>query len=153
MIKSQIRYSWIYSRMLAPELKIEDFREFVEKSKPFEEKIKKILSKIKKIIEKNHDGKWKYDFIPIYLTPINKISISDPLTLVYKFHDRYSIVTLCHELLHNHLSGKKFENPKILHEFMEPINNKIVLELEKETGLKLSDKLEKFNIKIKEMYK
>jgi hypothetical protein len=140
--KTEIRYSMPYNRMLAG-FTINDLIKLKEDSKSFVKLYKKYINKILKLIEKYHSKKWKSTFIPIYIVSDKvKSSFSDPLTITYRGHDNFSLVALAHELLHNNII-KKFKNPRELHKYMEPILNKVILEL----PINLSKELDIFNKK------
>jgi hypothetical protein len=142
--KTEIRYSRIYNKILGGGI--------YNKNAKFENIYKKNISNILKLIEKHHIKKWKYKLIPIYLVnSVNKKKMggfSDPLTLKSRKDEKYMLVVLVHELLHNNMGNKKFSDPKSLHIYMEPIVDKVVEKL----NLKLDKKLALFNERIRGSY-
>lgn len=117
-----------------------------KKFSKFELLYKKYINKILNLIEK-HNDKWLRQYIPIYLVDRATNSFSDPLTIRYRRNEKYLLVVLAHELLHNNLRGK-WKSSKKLHEYMEPILNKIISEL----PIKLEGELQNFNNSIRKAY-
>jgi len=108
---------------------------------------KKHIKKILKLIEKYND-KWKRRYIFIYLVDKAKSSFSDPLTIRYNRNEKFLLVVLAHELLHNNLR-RKWKSKIELHKYMEPILNKVITKL----SINLEKELIKFNNSIRKMYK
>ncbi|MEM4703079.1 MAG: hypothetical protein QXP53_01180 [Candidatus Pacearchaeota archaeon] len=127
--KTELRYSLIYNIQFNQDFDKKDLSDLKNKCKNFEKLYTKYIKKLLQKIEK-YSGKWKREYIPIYIVESNQKSFSDPLTL--KFHQDANLmfVTLAHELLHNNLKIK-WSTRKELHQFMEPLLNKIVIELNK----------------------
>ena len=145
--KTEVRYSRIYNQILNPKFKRRDMFKLKKKFFKFEQLYKKHIKRILKLIEKNNN-KWKKEYIFIYLVDKAKSSFSNPLTIKYNKNEKFLLVVLAHELLHNNLKGK-WKNVRELHEYMEPILNKVVFEL----PIDLNKELNKFNNSIKKMYK
>ncbi len=129
MIKTIIRYSWIYNKQFNPRYTQENLKELKEKCWSFEKIYREKIEKVLKLIEKE-TGKWKRKFIPIYIVQNHK-SFSDPLTLKYRDDEKLMFVVLVHELLHNNVK-KKWKNSKELHDYMRPILRKIITELDED---------------------
>lgn len=127
MVKTVLRYSWIYNVQFNPKYTKEDLKKLKEKCSGFEKLYKEKIKKVYKLIEK-HTGKWKRKFIPIYIVENHK-SFSDPLTLKYRNDKDLMFVVLIHELLHNNIK-RKFESSKELHNYMKPILREIIIELD-----------------------
>ena len=128
MVKTVIRYSWIYNKQFNLEFSREDLKKLKEKCKNFEKTYEKYIDTVLKLIEK-YTKEWKRKFIPIYIVKNHK-SFSDPLTLKYMDDEKLMFVVLVHELLHNN-TNKKFQDSKKLHIYMKPILRKIINELDK----------------------
>ena len=147
--KTEIRCSWIYNKLFEKEFSKKDYFKLIKDSEKFEKLYNKNIKKILQLIEKYHSKKWKRSFIPIYIVRKAPYSFSDPLTLIYRKDEKYMLVVLAHELLHNNSFGKKkFKDRKNLHIYMEPILNKII----KELPINLTKELNLFNEKIKKHY-
>jgi len=147
ILKTEIRYSWIYNKRFNKDFTKQDWLNLQKKCKKFEILYKKHIKQILKLIEKYHSKSWKYDFIPIYVVEGRLISFSDPLTLKYRENEKTMLLVLAHELLHNNII-KKFKGPRELHMYMEPILNKIIRDL----PLDLEENLKKLNERIRENY-
>ena len=142
--KTEIRYSIIYNRMFNEKFSREDMKKLKEDCKKFEELYNKNISKILELIEKHHKKEWTYSIIPIYIVRDIPNSFSDPLTLKYFDNEKLMLILLAHELLHNNFAGKmNFKNPEELHQYMEPILDKIINEL----SLNAGEELKRFNEK------
>src|SRR3989344_8897686 len=115
--KTELRYSRVYNQILNPEFGRKDMLKLKRNFSKFEALYKKYIRKILSLIEK-HNNKWQRDYIPIYLVAKAKSSFSDPLTIKYRENEKYLLVVLAHELLHNNLRGK-WKNPKELHKYMK----------------------------------
>jgi len=150
--KTELRYSWIYNKQFNPDFNIKDQKKLKRDCKKFENLYNKYLLRILNLIEKYHSKEWKYTFIPIYIiSNKNPINFSDPLTIRYKKNEKYMLIVLIHELLHNNSFGqRKFEDSRQLHIYMEPILNKIVKGL---LPFDLSEELELFNQRTMGFYK
>ena len=147
--KTEIRCSLIYNRLFNKKFSKKDYFKLIKDSEKFEKLYNKHIKKILQLIEKYHSKKWKRDFIPIYIVKEAPYSFSDPLTLIYKKDEKYMLVVLAHELLHNNSFGKKkIKDRKNLHIYMEPINNKVVESL----NIDLKKELYLFNERIKKHY-
>lgn len=146
--KTKIRFSWIYNIIFNSNFSKEEFFKLKKDCIKFEKFYCKHIKEILKLMEKHHSKDWKYKFIPIYIVKDSPSSFSDPLTLKYRKNEKYLLIVLAHELLHNNMGKKKFKSRKELHIYMELILDKIILgmsvNLKKELGL--------FNKKIKESY-
>lgn len=146
--KTELRYSRIYNIVLNPAFKQKDVIKLKRKFSRFEILYKKYINKLLILIEK-YNNKWYRRYIPIYLVDKTKNSFSDPLTIKYNKNEKYLLVVLAHELLHNNLKNGKWKNTKDLHEYMEPILNKIIPEL----PIDLKREILRFNESIKKMYR
>jgi len=144
--KTEIRYSRIYNQILNPKFKRQDMFKLKKKFSKFEKLYKKYIKKILMLIEK-HNNKWKKEHIPIYLVDKAKHSFSNPLTIRYNKNEKFLLVVLAHELLHNNLRGK-WKSKAELHKHMEPILNKVI----KELSINLEKELIKFNKSIRKRY-
>ena len=114
----------------------------------FEKLYNKYVNKILKLIEKHHRKEWKYKSIPIYIVKDAPNCFSDPLTLKYYENEKMMLVLLAHELLHNNFAGKwNFKSSKELHKYMEPVLNKIIIDL----NLNLEEELKILNKKTMEL--
>ena len=129
MVKTKIKYSWIYNKQFNPGYSREDLLKLKNKCENFESLYDKKIERLLELIEK-YSKKWSKNFIPIYIVENNK-SFSDPLTLKFWDNERIMIIILAHELLHNNI-GKKFSNPDELHKYMKPILRKIIEELDED---------------------
>jgi hypothetical protein len=127
MVKTVLRYSWIYNKQFNPEYTKEDLKKLKEKCWRFERLYEEKIEKILKLIEKE-TGEWERKFIPIYIIENHK-SFSDPLTLKYRNDEKLMIVVLIHELLHNNVK-KRFKDSKSLHHYMKPILRRIITKLD-----------------------
>lgn len=147
--KTVLRYSIIYNKLFDNSFTNKKFEKLKKDFRKFEKLYNKYILGILKLIEKHHSKKWRFKFIPIYLVN-NKfpMSFSNPLTIKYRKSEKYLLIVLAHELLHNNLIGLRFKNPKECHVFMEPILNKIISEL----PINLSKELNLFNKRIHKMY-
>jgi len=110
MLKTELRYSWVYNNFLNKgNFKIKELFKLKKDSRDFEILYKKNIKKIIKLIEKYaKNKKWQHKFIPIYIIK-NKFpmrSFSDPLTLKYR-NSIGMLIVLIHELIHNNFSFKK----------------------------------------------
>ncbi len=149
--KTQLRYSRIYNHLFDEKFSKKDFVKLKKDSLKFAKLYEKNISEMLRLIEEHHSKQWKYKFIPIYLVSNASASFSDPLTITFKYNrnEKYLLIVLAHELLHNNMGKKKFKNPKELHIYMEPILNKIILGI----SIDLKEDLGFFNKIIKKTYK
>lgn len=147
--KTELRYSRIYNSMYNPRFSEKDLDKLIKDNKKFERLYKKYIKRILKLIERHRSKRWKYSFIPIYIVRERVISFSDPLTLRYDKNEKFMLVTLAHELLHNNLDNQKFKDSKEMHIYMEPILNKIIRDLQ----INLEKELKEFNKIIRRFYK
>lgn len=141
--KTELRYSRIYNQILTPKFKRKDFYGLKRKFSRFEQLYKTHIKEILKLIEK-YGNRWRRQYIPIYLVDKAFCSFSDPLTLKYRKNEKYLLVVLSHELLHNNLIGS-WKNVRDLHEHMEPILDKVVSNL----SINLDKELKRFNSNMK----
>ena len=146
--QTEIRYSWIYNRHFNPNFSKKDLFKLKKDYIKFKKLYKKYINTIIKLIEKHHSKRWKHKFIPIYIVKNASHSFSDPLTLRYRKDEKYLLVVLAHELLHNNIVKKKFKNPKELHIYMEPLLNKVIFDM----PIDLKDELNLFNKRIRKHY-
>ncbi|MBI2124893.1 hypothetical protein HYT92_03820 [Candidatus Pacearchaeota archaeon] len=120
MIKTEIRYSWIYDVLLNNHdfnFSLREYKELQRKCKPFEKLYAKNISQIIKLIEKvTKRKKWVYSFIPIYLVKVkprnedNKWkAFADPLTMKYFYKESPErlLKRLIHELVHVNLDNEE----------------------------------------------
>ncbi len=147
--KTLIRYSKIYNKVFDSNFPKKDFFKFKKDCIKFEKIYEQHIKQILQLIEKHHSKNWKYKFIPIYI--VNKMapfSFSDPLTLKFREDEKYLLIVLVHELLHNNIK-KKFKDSTELHIYMEPILNKIILDI----PIGLKKELDLFNKNMRQNYK
>ena len=146
--KTELRYSWKYCKNLNSEISKREFLKLKRDNQKFEKLYNKHIKQILKLIEKYHGKQWIYRFIPIYIVLKAPSSRSDPLTLNYKKNEKFQLIILIHELLHNNMKNmyKKFKNSEESHKYMESIVNKITRDL----PINLKKELNLFNKKTKE---
>lgn len=146
MIKTVIRYSWVYNNFLnSGKYSYKEHEKFKKSNKKFEKLYKKNISKIISLIEKcTKNRKWGYRFIPIYIVK-NKIikmrSFSDPLTLKAledngkKRDTKAMLIVLIHELIHNNLPHKEqirrgySKNEEFVNEITKKVCNDLNIDL------------------------
>jgi len=146
--KTELRYSIVYNKMFNEKFSREDLIKLKQDSEKFEKLYNKYIDQILELIEKYHKKEWNYEVIPIYIVKDAPNCFSDPLTLKYYKNEKMMLVLLAHELLHNNFTGKwKFKSSEELHKYMEPILNKIILDLD----LDLKKELEIINKKTMEL--
>ncbi len=148
--RTLIRYSTVYNRVFDANFSKKDFLKLKKDCLKFEKLYKKHINEILELIEKYASKKWKYKFIPIYIVKTSSCSFSDPLTLRFRKDEKYLLISLAHELLHNNiriLKGK-YKDRKDLHLYMESILDKVILGLDKN----LEPQLKKYNKQVHKMY-
>lgn len=146
--KTELRYSRVYNKLFNEKFSRDNFIKLKQDCEKFEMLYNKYIHQILRLIEKHHKKEWSHQFIPIYIVKDSPNCFSDPLTLKYYENEKMMLVLLAHELLHNNFAGKwKFENPEELHKYMEPILNKVILELD----INLKKELEIMNKKTMEL--
>lgn len=120
MIKTEIRYSWIYDVFLNNHdfnFSLKEYKELQRKCKPFERLYKKNINQIIRLIEKaTKRKKWAYNFIPIYIVKVKPKNddkrlkaFADPLTMKYFDEEppERLLKRLVHELIHMNLDNEK----------------------------------------------
>ncbi|HOW36892.1 MAG TPA: hypothetical protein PLK34_01440 [Candidatus Pacearchaeota archaeon] len=123
-------YNRLFNKILGKSFSDEDLIELKEKYAKFEKLYYKYAEKILELIEKYNEP-WQKKVIRIY--PAGEMlpfSVSSPLTLKYDENERYLLVVLIHELIHNNFFEKKFPNRKELHQYIAKIMEKVCSELD-----------------------
>jgi uncharacterized protein YqkB len=145
--ETELRYSFIYNKQFNPDFTMQDTLHFKKKCAKFEELYIKHIKDILQLIEKHSGDNWKRKYIAIYIISERGRSFSDPLTIRYNENEKYMLVTLAHELLHNNMN-KKFPSQKEIHAYMEPILNKVIVNL----PMDLSKELNELNERLHKHY-
>ena len=120
MIKTEIRYSWIYDVFLNNHdfnFSLREYKELQRECKPFEKLYKKNINQIIRLIEKaTKRKKWAYNFIPVYIVKVKPRNndkkwkaFADPLTMKYfeKESPERLLKRLVHELIHMNLDNEE----------------------------------------------
>lgn len=139
--KTELVYSYPYNALFNKEFTYTKLKKLKIKFLKFENLYNKYIEKILILIEKFNEP-WKKEYISIYLTEKTK-PISSPLTLRYEQNEKYVLVVLIHELIHNNIS-KKFSNRKALHMHISDITKKVCSELD----LDLSNEIKELDNRI-----
>ncbi|MEM3405959.1 MAG: hypothetical protein QW117_03250 [Candidatus Pacearchaeota archaeon] len=125
--KTELIYSYPYNALFNKEFNHIKLEELKIKFSKFEDLYNKYIKKILIFIEKFNEP-WRKKYIPIYLTEKTK-PISSPLTLRYEENEKYILVVLIHELIHNNIS-KKFIDRNALHTHISNITKRVCSELD-----------------------
>jgi len=142
--KTELVYSFPYNRLFNNNFTYLDLEKLKKKFSKFEKLYLKYIKQILILIEKFNEP-WKRKYIPIYLTEKTR-PISNPLTLRYEKNEKYLLVVLIHELIHNNLT-KKFTNRGELHEFISEITKKVCSELDLNLNKELKELDKRIGIK------
>ena len=141
MPKTELVYSFPYNLLFNDNFTYADLEKLKKKFSNFEKIYSKNIKQILILIEKFNEP-WKREYIPIYLTERTR-PISNPLTLRYEKNEKYLLVVLIHELIHNNLT-RKFMNREELHKYISEITKKVCSELD----LELDEEVEELDKRI-----
>ena len=139
--KTELIYSFPYNRLFNKSFNYNNLKELKNKYSKFEQLYSKYIKKILSLIEEYNEP-WKKQFIAIYLTE-NTVPISEPLTLRYEPNEKYLLVVLIHELIHNNIT-KKFKDSKELHKFID----KIIIDICSQLDINLISEIEELKRRI-----
>ena len=139
--ETELKISFIYGKRYDSKFHKDYIKDIKGKFANFIKLYKENISQILKLIEKNNEP-WKLKYIPIYLT-LDIKPFSDPLTIRYEKNEKYLLVVLIHELIHNNIT-KRFEDRDELHKFIQDI----LLKVCKEINLNLNKEIEELDRKL-----